>query len=318
MIDHDFVMYFLAPWLVVLLIFAFAQLFILRALSRNKLFRAQNYAGKTVYYGLGFIWILWGVLILALGYLYISSHILELPTGDLAYKLLLPLVPLFANDFLFLAVPLAILCFFFGILDDLFGARGDGGFKGHIGALLHGKLTTGMGKLLGIGFTALGISALYLISQSQSIAYGGNSPAVWGALIAHIVLGGLAIALTANFLNLLDLRPARAGKMYLLLLCIATIVAPKEIATTAMLALPLMAIWSFDAGEQAMLGDAGANPAGAVIGFYFVHILSWQWLTVYVVVMLILNLASEKVSYSALIERTPFLKKLDMAGRPKP
>jgi hypothetical protein len=132
------------------------------------------------------------------------------------------------------------------------------------------------------------------------------------------ILGGLAIALTANFLNLVDLRPARASKVYLLLLIFGFLCAPSELGAIAFLALPILAVWGFDAGERAMLGDAGANPAGAVIGLYFTLILSWQWLAVYVAIMLFLNLVSEKVSYSALIERTPFLKWLDMLGRPKP
>jgi hypothetical protein len=78
---------------------------------------------------------------------------------------------------------------------------------------------------------------------------------------------------------------------------------------------PVFAVWRYDLGERAMLGDAGANAAGALAGF----LLAWQsplWLlAVLAVVLLALNLVSERVSFSGVIERVSFLRWLDGLGR---
>ena len=48
----------------------------------------------------------------------------------------------------------------FGGYDDLAGSGGRRGFRGHLGALAHGEVTTGAVKLGGIGATGLAASAL--------------------------------------------------------------------------------------------------------------------------------------------------------------
>jgi len=325
MMNQDFMLYLLLPWALTLVAFTFIMLYVVKGLSRFPLFHAKNYADKTVYYGLGFVWLPWGALVLALGYVNVLTvaSLLEMPHDTHIYKILSQLLFPFSHNFLILAVPLAILCFFFGLLDDMFSEHDESGFKGHISALIRGKITTGMGKLLGIGIVSLGVSMLYFVSSSYRIGYIAIDSMPLGLLVGYSVLGGLAIALTANLLNLTDLRPARASKVYLVLLLIAVIIAPENMAVIALLALPIMATWSLDAGEKAMLGDAGVNPAGAVMGLYFVHIISaeplaWVWLMLYVTIMFLLNLASEKISFSAVIERNKLLKMLDMIGRPKP
>ncbi len=65
-----------------------------------------------------------------------------------------------------------------------------------------------------------------------------------------------------------------------------------------------------------MLGDAGANPLGAVLGVGLAASLDEPARLVAIVVLLALNLASEKWSFSKAIEASPPLRWLDGLGRP--
>ena len=83
-----------------------------------------------------------------------------------------------------------------GMLDDVNGDRSVGGFRGHIGAVQpKGRLTTGLGKMIG----GAGVSLV-----------AGFLPVQSGSSGARRSLAAILIALTANTLNLLDLRPGRS------------------------------------------------------------------------------------------------------------
>ena len=94
----------------------------------------------------------------------------------------------------------------FGGYDDLAGRGDRRGFRGHLGALRDGELTTGAIKLGGIGGTGLLASAL--LRTRGPAAPSGVSAADF-VLNAGLVAGG------ANLLNLFDLRPGRAIKVLL-------------------------------------------------------------------------------------------------------
>jgi hypothetical protein len=217
------------------------------------------------------------------------------------------------------AAPLVVLCFAFGFVDDAFGDADARGFKGHLKALLHGRLTTGGLKLIGIASAAV-LSAY----TSHNFLNPGRDVSGW-TFVLFVVLTGAAIALSSNLINLCDLRPIRAGKVYLLLLALGTpfLFARSGIGffdkaeSLIWLLGPLLAIWYYDARELAMLGDAGANPMGALAGLYITFGMSLPGLIIYVVLLLVLNLASEKVSFSAVIEGSPLLRAFDQLGRPK-
>ncbi|MCL2680717.1 MAG: hypothetical protein FWF11_04500 [Coriobacteriia bacterium] len=317
------------------LIPAIAMRIIMAARFKSGKQQATNYAGKTVSYGLALVWLVWTsslALFLVLGSWLTNSKIIS--SANATAQLLTEVMAHYSweNTFFVLAVPLVLSCFFFGWLDDCFGRRGDGGgFKGHIKALLRGKLTTGMAKLLGIGCTALAVS-IFLVGFDP---FAGGFLRLSSYDLLLIVLATCAIALSANLINLFDLRPARASKVYVFLtlqvafisLCAALVFTTitglwnpahllrEELVHVLWLLGPIAAIWRYDAGERAMLGDAGANPAGALLGLFAVSGL-FVLLPVYVLFVLALNLASEKVSYSQLIERTPWLQRIDSWGRP--
>jgi hypothetical protein len=177
----------------------------------------------------------------------------------------------------------------FGAYDDLAGSGDRRGFRGHLGALRHGEVTTGTVKLGGIGVTAL----------LSAVVAGG--PAADVVLNAGLVAGG------ANLVNLFDLRPGRAIKVAV------AIGAPGVIGAAAPVAAAL-ALLPEDLGERAMLGDAGANALGALLGAR-AAVLPRPARLALLAGIAGLTAASEKVSFTKVIERTPALRWLDMLGR---
>jgi UDP-N-acetylmuramyl pentapeptide phosphotransferase/UDP-N-acetylglucosamine-1-phosphate transferase len=64
-----------------------------------------------------------------------------------------------------------------------------------------------------------------------------------------------------------------------------------------------------------MLGDAGSNAIGAVLGVGLALAASEVVLVIAIVALAALNLASEKWSFSRVIERTKPLSVIDSLGR---
>ncbi|MDQ3952813.1 MAG: hypothetical protein M3279_07630, partial [Actinomycetota bacterium] len=77
----------------------------------------------------------------------------------------------------------------------------------------------------------------------------------------------------------------------------------------------LAALLPTDLGERGMLGDAGANPVGGLLGLGLAASLDAAALTAVVLVLLALNAASERWSFSEVIARTPPLRAFDSIGR---
>ena len=271
-----------------------------------------NYRGRQVFLGLGVVWLLWAGAAIAGGLLPALSA-----DGRIGAAVILVLAGL-----------LALVAFALGLVDDAYGSGAARGFRGHLAAMARGRLTTGGMKLLGISLASY-IVALVLAIGSGDFSRLPLAPFIW-ALPA-----GAGIALTSNFINLTDLRPGRALKAYSLLAAVGVIssavglswmlppvygsAAARAIYVAAVLAIfafgPVLAVWRYDLGEQGMLGDAGANPMGAVAGLLIVAGLSDWGTVVYFVLMLALNLASERVSFSRIIESSAMLSRLDAVGR---
>jgi hypothetical protein len=129
-------------------------------------------------------------------------------------------------------------------------------------------------------------------------------PAV-GLLATRRLSGALLVGLAANALNQLDTGPGRALKAYLA----AAFVLDAPLGTAVLLA-------PYDLREMAMLGDAGANALGALLGLSSVSRLTGRsrWLAIGTLAGL--NLFGEQRSLGELIERTPGLRELDAWGRP--
>jgi hypothetical protein len=65
-----------------------------------------------------------------------------------------------------------------------------------------------------------------------------------------------------------------------------------------------------------MLGDTGANAAGALLGTALLARTGRRGRLVSLAALVALTLASEKVSFTRVIESTPGLRELDAWGRP--
>jgi UDP-GlcNAc:undecaprenyl-phosphate/decaprenyl-phosphate GlcNAc-1-phosphate transferase len=186
-----------------------------------------------------------------------------------------------------------------GAYDDLYGATHAKGFRGHLRALRSGELTSGMIKIIGIGGSAA--VAATLLQRS-------NAPRP-----ARPVLGGLLdtglIAATANLVNLLDLRPGRAAKAVIVLGSGLVGFGAAPAVGAAAGSLPT------DLAGRSMLGDCGANALGAAVATAAAQALPWQFRLLAFGAVAALNLASEQLSFTAVIERTPLLRRLDQLGR---
>lgn len=195
---------------------------------------------------------------------------------------------------------LLVAMFLVGLWDDLKGDERPRGFAGHLGALRGGAVTGGLVKLVGGG--ASGLLAMYLLDDLAPL---------W-----LIALGGACIALTANLFNLLDRAPGRSGKVWLLAAVIVAGISSDWRLWAAGTIGAVIATLPLDLRAVGMLGDAGANPMGAVLGLGLVMASGTRTvLAVIVVVLLGLNLLSEKVSFSRVIADTPWLARLDHLGR---
>lgn len=199
--------------------------------------------------------------------------------------------------------PHSLLLLFFGLggaLDDLFpDPRGVRGFGGHFGALfLHGRLTRGAAKsILG------GAAALYV-----GLHLGGRS---WGEGLLNAVI----IAGAANALNLLDVRPGRAVKWWGLA-ALVPLLSTDTIPFIAPLAIAVLIYAPLDFRRLAMLGDSGALPLGASVGFAWCVLLpdgpaGFTLRAILAVVLVAANVFAEFSSLSRVIRTCPVLEWCD-------
>lgn len=216
-----------------------------------------------------------------------------------------------------------------GFVDDVAGSGSATGFQGHFRSVLRGEFTTGALKAM-MGFVVA-------LAASAPIAFFGYN-GTWTAY-GIWVLDAAVIALAANLFNLLDLRPGRALKVFFaaeLLALGLTVrffwhsvaalpmqvqlqsrVQPAEAYLVPAICVIAVALVLFpgDLRERHMLGDAGSNVIGAAVGLGLVLGLSFWWRLGALGVLLVLNLISEKVSYTELIARNRVLDRLDSIGR---
>lgn len=164
-----------------------------------------------------------------------------------------------------------------GLADDLWSGS-ERGFRAHLGR----GATTGVLKLVAIPAWAL---------------WRTRSPS-----------GAVLVALAANAMNQLDTRPGRALKAFAMGWLGLAGSARRPLVVAVLLA-------PYDLREMTMLGDAGSNALGAVLGLESVSRLrGWQRYSA-IGALGALTLIGERRSLGSLIESTPGLRGLDALGR---
>jgi UDP-N-acetylmuramyl pentapeptide phosphotransferase/UDP-N-acetylglucosamine-1-phosphate transferase len=218
-----------------------------------------------------------------------------------------------------------------GLYDDIVGARPDQkaskGFRGHLAALRKGKITSGMVKIAGVGLAALEAAALAepsppagaptstVAARGTGGRRGRRKRASRGPIgrAVNVLLGAGVIAGTANMVNLLDLRPGRALKAGLI--ASTPLLGGEHGGLLAGPAGAAAALLRPDLDEEVMLGDTGANALGALIGLSLAARCGPVGRAALLAVLAGLTVASEKVSFTSVIESTPVLRELDALGR---
>lgn len=217
-----------------------------------------------------------------------------------ALVLLAPLDELAGGDvlrpeLLALVAPYTLGVAFLGLVDDALSGPSRG-WRGHGAAVLRGGFSTGALKAVG----SLGLALLVLRGHDDY-------------LLAVAVL-----VLATNLFNLLDLRPGRAVKAFVVLGAGLTLGAwdVDPLAALGLFVAPVLAAGLYDLRERVMLGDAGSNVVGALAGLWLVLTLETTGLVVSALVLLLVTAYGEFRSLNALVERTPVLRFLDSIGRP--
>ncbi len=239
-----------------------------------------------------------------------------------------------------------------GLADDVLepllyarGARPPKGLRGHVGALSRGKLTTGNVKIMGIGAASmvLASSAANVSGERSRLLWMTDSILIAGAAnLANLfdlrpgrALKVVAISqVTLGVLSVVDQAPRSAPSCGVaprhawLHACAKTrstgrdagnardargASVGRDIAAGQYGA--ILALAPGDFAARGMLGDAGANVLGAVVGTRAALSLPPRARAVAVALIIALTVASEKVSFTAVIESHPWLNAIDQWGR---
>lgn len=275
-------------WLIFLIVFVCSGGWVLEKVLRFQTEHrmwSNNFVGRKIPYAGGtFLWLM--CLFFAAG-----SSLLEQGGRDTFT------VPAPALAFFVLLISIVYVA---GLIDDVIGHAEIKGLRGHFRAWLKkGLVTTGLVKAM---LTSL--AALWAVSL-----YGGN--------VFSKALGFLMLTLSANAVNLLDVRPGRALKGSLFLIVLVLVGGADQ--TVVFYLFPILAgmLWFLpdDVQGRAMLGDSGSNVIGFSVGFCAMLSLTMTAQTVLAGMLVLLHVWAEKNSLSELIDRWAVLRWLDRLGR---
>jgi UDP-N-acetylmuramyl pentapeptide phosphotransferase/UDP-N-acetylglucosamine-1-phosphate transferase len=231
----------------------------------------------------------------------------EIPQG---IGILLLMATMISSVFLLLTTNQSKLCFLYlfglsvvglgGMLDDLLGTQDVKGLRGHIHQLTKGRMTTGAIKIITTGVVSLFISISYWPE--------------WMDVFINLLL----MMLYTNTINLFDVRPGRAVKIFLLGNISLWIMGDYPWCFISFLLTGgLLAVFKGDLQCKYILGDVGSNILGFTLGFAFaVSVEGWIKIAI-IVLLFILHIIAETSSISYMIEQSKWLSCFDQMGRNK-
>jgi UDP-N-acetylmuramyl pentapeptide phosphotransferase/UDP-N-acetylglucosamine-1-phosphate transferase len=183
-----------------------------------------------------------------------------------------------------------------GFIDDCIGDRTIKGLN-HFRVLLHGKFTTGQMKALG--------GTIVSVYVGHRIA---------GPTWPDSLLAAATIALAANAINLFDVRPGRAGAVFIVASCgliyASHRAVPNTMSPLIFVLIPTLITWQRDSAGKAMLGDTGSNLLGSALGIAAVY-LGRTACIITLTFSLLLHLAAAKRSFTEAIESNPVFRRID-------
>ncbi|MEW5947397.1 MAG: hypothetical protein AB1742_14495 [bacterium] len=227
---------------------------------------------------------------------------------------------------------------FLGLMDDVLREREAGGLTGHMRRFVCGGIfSTALVKcVFGLALSGAAVSLL---------------PGEGG--VRTIAANTLLVALCANAVNVLDVRPGRALKgfwgMFFVFFVLAPIfplfpaavvfdflyvhvlggstgefkavmydVAGYRLWSSMWILFPVL-VWSMAYGRwdfrcEAMMGDAGSNALGAAAGLLIAWNCFFTWKAAVLALLVVVHAAAEFSSISKLIEAVPPLRWLDRLG----
>lgn len=189
---------------------------------------------------------------------------------------------------------------FAGVIDDLAGDRRIKGLINHVRSTLMNNMTTGFLKAL------IGILSACIISLRAA-----------GSL-AELILNVLIITLYANTVNIFDMRPGRAVKFFLAMAALLLLSVESRLAEALPLIILILTVFiyiSYDLREICMLGDTGANILGITLGYFSSLFLNFNSKLILLILLIFLNMISEKLSITSFIRKSKILSFLDSLGR---
>ncbi|MFN4180638.1 MAG: hypothetical protein ACK4I8_10025, partial [Armatimonadota bacterium] len=257
----------------------------LRSVSQQPLLRRKNYLGEEVVNSAGLAFVGSSIL----GWLFLCWR------GSVDWHE--------GGQLMFAALWFGAL----GLLDDLALDTSEKGLRGHLRAFFRErKITTGFVKLVGGGLGAMLLSS-WILTVNAPKALQPFSPH-WFLLL---LLWAIFVALGANTLNLLDVRPSRALKGFWMLSVIGLLVSQGQGWQSLLpLLIGTLAYAPADFGRKVMMGDAGSNPLGACFGVWALNhwMETGHWspaVWVLLAVFVALHVYAERRSLTDDIKRIP-------------
>ncbi|MTI48179.1 glycosyltransferase [Sporosalibacterium faouarense] len=211
-------------------------------------------------------------------------------------------ISIFYNNYRMLTLVyliIVLLIAFISLLDDLIGNKNIKGLRGHFKSLINGTLTTGgLKAIMGI-FSALIASLIISVS------------------LLDIVINLLVISLFTNLINLFDLRPGRAIKVFFILTLILLITSQLSTMNFILFSAigTMLVYFPYDIKAKSMMGDIGSNSLGITLGFYCGVSNPIKIKLVYLAILVLLHITAEIVSFTKIINKNRMLNYFDNLGR---